>query len=172
MLAFAFQGDDSLILWKENKKLSWDDFNGKANEASKYKALTESILSIAITGKGMEAVITMTANFDKRTSWVKEKRDDLLIHEQGHFDIVEIWARKFKQKLKGKTFNVKTFQKELNVLYNDVNRESKAMQVEYDRDTEHSINVKAQQKWTKKVNADLKSLSEFAPATVTCKLAK
>ena len=171
LILFSFQ-QENVIPWKENRKLTWDDFKASPNESSKYKALTESIINIAIAGKGLEATVTVEANFDKSTSWVKERTTELLKHEQGHFDIVEIWARKFKQKRKGKTYNVKTFQKELNELYGAMNRDSKTMQIEYDRETEHSVNTREQEKWNKKIAADLKSLSEFTAPSVSCKLVK
>lgn len=171
VILLSFQSEN-IIPWKESRKLTWDDFKASPDQSSKYKALTESIINISIAGKGQEATIQVVANFDKNTSWVKERTSDLLKHEQGHFDIVELWARKFKQKLKGKTYNVKTFQKELNELYGEMNRESKSMQIEYDRSTEHSVNTKEQEKWNKKIAADLKSLSEFVAPEVTCKLVK
>ncbi len=168
---FSFQAAH-LIPWKENRKLSWDDFKAKPDASSSYKAKTESILNLAIATKGMEASITMQNCFDKNASWVKEKRDILLVHEQAHFDISELWARKFKQRLNGKTFAIKTFQKTLNSMHDSIYKEGKAMQVEYDKETEHSVNTKAQEKWDKKIAADLKSLSAFIPEVVTCKLTK
>jgi len=168
---FAFQ-TDNLIPWKDSRKLTWNDFKGKPDSASPFKARTESTLNIQVETKGMEVMITMVTCFDKNTSWVKEKRDVLLTHEQTHFDIAELWSRKFKQRLKGKTFPGKTFQSVLNKMHSDIQKEGKAMQALYDKETDHSVNAQAQEKWTKKINADLKSLSEFVPAMVTCKLSK
>jgi hypothetical protein len=163
---------ENTILWAENKKLSWNDFQGKPDESSPYKAKTESTLDIKISTKGMEAVIVMQTNFSKTASWVKTKTDLLLKHEQTHFDITELWTRKFKQKLKGKTFPAHSFQRTLNSLHGEIQRESHAMQALYDKETNHSIIEKEQEKWTKKIGADLKSLSEFSGSTVTCKLSK
>lgn len=162
----------SRIPWKENRKLTWDDFKGKPDEKSSFKAKTESSLDIQISAKGSEATISMETTFDMSRSWVKEKRDVLLQHEQTHFDIAELWSRKFKQRLKGKTFPGKNFQSILNNMHTEIQKEGRAMQAQYDKETGHSVNEKAQEKWTKKINTDLKSLSEFVPATVTCKLSK
>jgi len=167
----SFQSADQ-IPYAESRKLTWDDFQGKADAASPFKARTESNLSIDVSTKDGVVTITMQTCFDKRKSWVKEKRDILLSHEQTHFDIAELWSRKFKQRLKGKTYSAKTFQKELSVLHSDIQKEGKAMQAQYDKETEHSINAKAQATWSKKISTDLKSLSQFTPPAVTCKLTK
>lgn len=167
----SFQQDNA-IPWSENRKLAWSDFQGKPDASSPFKAKTESSLDIQISTQGMEATITMQTNFSKTASWVKTQTDLLLKHEQTHFDIAELWTRKFKQKMKDKTFPAKTFQSTLNTLHGEVQREGKAMQALYDKETNHSINEKEQDKWTKKINADLKSLSAFTSPTVTCKLSK
>lgn len=167
----AFQADN-LIPYKESRKLTWDDYQAKPDASSAYQARTESTLDISISAKGAEATISMQTFFDKSKSWVKAKRDDLLQHEQTHFDISELWARKFRQRLKGKTFALATFQATINSMHADIRKEGHAMQAEYDKETNHSINTTAQKKWTQKINADLKSLSEFAAPTVTCKLSK
>ncbi len=163
---------ENLIPYKDSRKLTWDDFQGPPVASSPFQAKTESNTHLDISTQGMEATIVMVTSFDKKTSWVKTKRADLLQHEQTHFDIAELWSRKFKQKLKGKTYSLKTFQKELNTMHTNIQKEGKTMQKEYDAETEHSVNAKAQEKWTKKINADLKSLSEFIPEKVTCKLVK
>ncbi len=168
---FSFQ-TDNMIPFKDSRKLTWDDFQGPPAANSPFKAKTESNLSIEVSTKGQEVTIIMQTSFDTKKSWVKTKTDLLLMHERTHFDISELWSRKFKQRLKGKTFPAKSFQSTLNSLHADIQKEGRTMQALYDKETEHSINEKAQEKWTKKISADLKSLSEFVPATVTCKITK
>ncbi|HXB39069.1 MAG TPA: DUF922 domain-containing protein [Bacteroidia bacterium] len=168
---FSFQ-TDNIILWAENRKLTWDDFKGKPDTTSPYKAKTESNFSMQIGTKGMEAIIGMQNCFNKNKSWVKEKNNLLLEHEQTHFDIAEIWMRKFKQLLQGKTFTVKTFQQELNAMHSEINRGGKEMNARYDKETEHSVNQEAQKKWNKRVAEELKSLNAYTSPKVTCKLTK
>ena len=171
-LALCSLQKDNYIPWTETRKLTWNDFKGKPDEASPFKAKTESSLDIQISTKGEDATITMVTSFDMSKSWVKNKRDVLLQHEQTHFDIAELWSRKFKQRLWKKTFPYKNFQSILSRMHREIQQESRAMQAQYDKETGHSVNEKAQEKWTKKITADLKSLSEFTPAMVTCKLSK
>ena len=169
---FAFQSSDK-IPFKDNSLLTWDDFKGPPQNNSPYKALTETQTTIDIKTKGDEAFITIQNYFDKNLSWTKGKDNpNLLGHEQTHFNISEVWTRKFRQRLKGKTYSVKTFQKELNAIHSEIHKEAKAMQTEYDKETEHSVNEANQLKWNKKISNELQKLNAFSGVEVSCKLSK
>jgi len=170
--SFSFQSDDK-IPYKENSLLTWADFKGRPDASSPYKALTETMVTIDVKTKGNEAVLTIQNYFQKNLSWTKDKNNNnLLSHEQTHFNITEVWTRRFRQKLKGKTFEIKTFQRELNAMHSEIHKESKAMQAEYDKETEHSVNEANQQKWNKKITNELQKLSSFSSIEVSCKLSK
>jgi lipopolysaccharide export LptBFGC system permease protein LptF len=172
-MCFSFTQDNNSILWGETTKLVWADFKGTPNNSSPYKAFTESGIHTEISAKNNEANISIKVSFDKNKSWVKETpTTELLMHEQIHFDITELWARKFRQKLKGKTFRFNTFQSELNTIQTSIYKDSKEMQVLYDKETEHSINTANQQKWNKKMAEDLKNLSAFSATEIICTLTK
>jgi lipopolysaccharide export LptBFGC system permease protein LptF len=172
IICFSFTQDDNLIFWQEANKLTWDDFKDKPNASSPYKAFTESEIKSEVAAKNNEAHITIKTFFDKNKSWVKDRTDELLAHEQLHFDITELWARKFRQKISGKTFSFKTFQKELKAIQSEIYKGSKDMQTDYDKETQHSIVVASQKKWEKKIKADIESLKTFATAEVSCTLTK
>jgi hypothetical protein len=173
LICLSFIKDDNSILWNEATKLVWPDFKGAPDSSSPYKAFTESGIHTEISAKNNEAIISIKVSFDKTKSWTKETNSrELLTHEQVHFDITEVWARKFRQKLKGKTFSIKTFQSELNATQASIFKESKEIQVLYDKETEHSVNKANQQKWNKKIAEELKSLSTFSAPEISCTLIK
>jgi hypothetical protein len=173
VICLSFTQDAGLIPWTENNKLSWADFKGAPNMSSPYKALTESTMTAEVSGKNTEAHISIKTFFDKSRSWVKEiKTDELLAHEQLHFDITELWARKFRQKLKGKTFSIKIFQRELKTIQSGIDKEDKAMQVEYDKETKHSEIAENQKKWEKNIKEELQKLNAFAETDISCILTK
>jgi hypothetical protein len=171
IICFSFTQDDNSIPWQAGSKLIWTDFKGKP-DASSYKAFTESEIKMEFSAKNNEAHISIKTFFDKTKSWVKDRTDELLAHEQLHFDITELWARKFRQKVKGKTFSFKTFQKELKAIQNEIYKGSKEMQTDYDKETQHSVVVASQKKWGKKIAEDLQKLNAFATAEVSCTLTK
>lgn len=173
IVCFSFTQGDNLIYWQATSKLTWDDFKGKPNNSSPYKAFTQSEIKTAVAAKNNEAQITIKTFFDKNNSWVKDSRTvALLAHEQLHFDITELWSRRFRQKLKGKTFSFKTFQKELTEIEKSIYKESKDMQVAYDNESQHAEMVASQKKWEKKTAEDLQKLNTFAEAEVSCILTK
>ena len=172
IICFSFTQDDNLIMWQESNKIAWTDFKATSNNSSPYKAFTESEIKTEIAAKNNEAHISIKTFFDKNKSWVKSKTDELLAHEQLHFDITELWSRKFRQKVSGKTFSYKTFQKEVSAIQNDIYKGSKDMQTAYDKETQHSIVVESQKKWEKKIAEDLQKLSAYNATEVICSVTK
>ena len=101
------------LIWDENKKLTWDDFQGEKNYFSyRYGAMTFSDLSLEYSWKYSETddcnyefdKILAIAVFDKKPSYVRSwvlednrQSSRILNHEQRHFDITEIHARIFNQ---------------------------------------------------------------------------
>jgi hypothetical protein len=171
-VCFSFTQDTGIIFWQQSTKLAWVDFIGSPDAASPYKAFTESEIRTEVSAKNNEAHIRIKTFFIKNKSWVKNKTEKLLAHEQLHFDITELWARKFRQKIQGKTFSIKSFQKELSDIQNSIYKESKDMQVVYDKDTQHSEVLAEQDRWEKKIKAEIESLKSFASSDVNCALTK
>src|SRR4051812_12870206 len=101
--SFSQQANEHEIYWIDHKKLTWNDYLASPDMLdSSNSALTYYGLASSMKTKGDSLTITVRSIFDKNKSWIKpgDKSDSLLIHEQGHFDIAEIYARKLKQILK------------------------------------------------------------------------
>ena len=90
------------------------------------------------------------------------KTDYILSHEQGHFDIAEIFARKLNKKMSEYRFDKKTYQKDLNKIYHDILDEKEKMQNDYDKETNHSINKEKQAEWLKKIAKMLEEYKDYA----------
>ena len=90
------------------------------------------------------------------------KTDYILSHEQGHFDIAEIFARKLHKEMSKYRFNKKTYQKDLKKIYDAVTEEKTEIQNNYDRETNHSINKREQAEWLKKIKEMLEEYEEFS----------
>jgi predicted secreted Zn-dependent protease len=74
-----------------------------------------------------------------------------LLHEQGHFDITEVYARKLHAALHEYKFNSKTFKKDISDIYNNIVMQKEAVQQAYDDETSHSRNRRRQQQWLGKI---------------------
>lgn len=78
----------------------------------------------------------------------------LLKHEQGHFYLAHIAANKLEKELPKFTFT-ENWQEEVRNKFHELNRKFGKMDAEYDQETLHSRNLKAQEKWDKWIRKQL-----------------
>jgi len=154
--------EKEIIVWSENSKLDWDFFKGNPSKSSH-----EAISSITIYSKYEDApnlTINIRACFIKKESWKKDKlpSDYLLNHEQKHFDITEIYARKLRKILTETTFNSEAIAKrEIPKIIRDNNKALNVYQDLYDKETNHSINKENQSLWDKRIEEELKAAANY-----------
>ena len=154
--------------WSESYKLSWADFKAKPNTNVNAVAITASGITFgfSITKTDSNQVIGFTsevhAHFYPEQSWYKKERADnhILGHEQLHFDITELYARKFRQRISHLKMS-NNIRKELKVIHNAINKELSQMQDNYDNETNYSINYESQKEWHNYIAIELKKLSKF-----------
>lgn len=163
----CFQPIENSILWNEKDRLDWSDFKGKPDLKMDAAALTASGLSFELSAKTskfslIEFNAVVEARFYPDKSWYKKEfaNSFVLAHEQLHFDITELYARKFRQKIDQATFTVH-IKKELSALNKSINMELKEMQQEYDRDSNFSRNAETQLRWQGLIQNELKKLTKY-----------
>src|SRR5205085_4703224 len=105
---------------------------------------------------------TITCRFSKNNSWGRYKTEYILRHEQGHFDITELFARKLAKEIKEYKFDPQKYQQELNKIYKKVMDEKEDYQERYDKETDFSRNKERQVQWLEKIKDELEELDEFA----------
>ena len=171
MLSFGrmdAQDDQEKIPWEENVHLTWDDFKGTPDPNSDFKANTNTgiIYSWGLRKANGEVTLNYEVynHFYPQLSWVNpgSKVDHLLKHEQLHFDISELHARKLRKKLseidpKKLNSNAKQY---LNNLYSEIDKERSAMQKAFDRESKHSIDREQEAKWQKFVKEELQKYKD------------
>jgi len=186
-----FAQEANEILWEEDV-LTWDDFQGIVNQLPEgYEegefdgfTLTNQYLQIQweITNESpclyQFTLIKSWPVFVKDGSWVNEKiKDDLelLKHEQKHFDMAEIHARQFNEKvqeeLMEKEFECPTTYEILEEEIDDITDSAvleifdqitilqKKMSSDYDYETSHGLNEEIQIKWNQKISCLLENIS-------------
>ena len=153
---------NNLVPWSATRRLTWSDFKGDPDPHSTNAALTSSNINIEFGYNEEGFQYTIKCSFDKNRSWVRIKNTDVLAHEQGHFDIAEIYARKLNRMMKAYHFNAKTAGTDLNQLYENAMKQHRQTQIQYDQETDYSRNKPKQEEWLKKIDSDLKSLELFA----------
>jgi hypothetical protein len=162
LLFRAQSAPDDVIHWKERSKLSWADYQGKADPDAGAAASTATFLGVEYNFKDGNFGYTITCSFSKSKSWGLHKNDYILAHEQGHFDIAEIFARQLHKNLKAYVFDKKNYQSDLRKIYEDITAVKEAMQNKYDGETDHSINKEKQAEWQEKIGKELKNLEAFS----------
>ncbi len=157
--------EHSSIHWCEGDKLTWKDYRGKPNGQKGYfHALTAYEIAFNVSMKGSDIEFEVACDFVPHRSWVKSGKEnaDLLKHEQLHFDIAEIHARKLRKELMETRITFANLEAKANEIYerhwNNLNK----MQEAYDRETDHSIIEEKQLEWDKKVAYWLNELKPYA----------
>jgi predicted secreted Zn-dependent protease len=93
-----------------------------------------------------------------------------LNHEQGHYDITEIFARKMRQELSIKKYRRKNVQVKIEAIMNKYIEKKNECQDKYDIETNHSLNTDSQKKWTEYIRSQLIDLLKYSNPNVTIRL--
>ena len=106
LMSFSFVKDD-FILWQENKKLKIQDFKAdnkdtiKVNRQQFLGAISAIRIEYSSFQRNKNSVpdFSIKTYFDPNESWMLLKNDYVLQHEQIHFDLTELYARKMRKSI-------------------------------------------------------------------------
>jgi len=164
-LIFSSNSKDTEILyWGEHGILTWDDFSGDPRfDIQEIYALTSSGIMDYKGCKDGKMVYKIKSYFEKNESWVKQeaRTDYHLAHEQLHFDITELYARKLRKLLSEMEFlcgEEERFEKFVSATLENWYNEQK----NYDIITKHSVDRDKQVEWQYRIKMELSLLEEFA----------
>lgn len=110
------------ISWNAEHRLTWADFKAKAPQSDRAAATTASGItyrySSTISGNRAEVDFEISTHFYPNKSWYQPHLVDsvILSHEQLHFDISELFARKFRKQLSSTRFT-KNVKAEVRTIY-------------------------------------------------------
>lgn len=159
---------DSSIIWQANI-LTWNDFQmTPPKDTHSVKAMTNSGISVSMSSSGRKndtMRFVVNTIFGKNLSWSVTSDSVVLLHEQKHFDITEIFARKLRKYL----HEVVVTQKSIPTISSEIRKiitAQQSYQKRYDSETNHSINIEAQIAWNVKVEAELASLGSYQDSLI------
>ena len=152
-------------VYYQQRKVVWSDFKGPIRS-------NESFGAAIFTSFGFESKIYVEKNTvtveitpkvftDKNMSWAKPeiKNTYALGHEQLHFDICYLQTLRFLEKIK--TFKEETQDDLISRIkyeYLEYYRETHKIQVQYDEESNHSINRPKQIEWQERIAGELKKM--------------
>ena len=173
LMSFSLPKEKVVIEYNANRELTWADYQAKPNKASSYKALTATVVSFSAKSDGKTLQLTLQNTFEPHKSWTKTTENkELLDHERLHFHISEVYARKLREEILNTKFksNGQKLMNEISKLYQTKMNELGKYQRNYDKETDHSIDVKKQKEWERQVFQELEALKSYSSAEIIIQL--
>jgi hypothetical protein len=163
--AVAATTSPGTIPWSANRPLTWADFKSKPTPADRLAALTSATIDVQAACQDFKFASTVRAVFMPTESWVREASKatpNLLRHEQVHFDITELYARKLRQKISLAKFDCEHLQPRFKNMSNALFAEWQKEEARYDQETNHGLTTDRQRGWEIKVQNQLIQLAQYA----------
>lgn len=159
------QAKDTLI-WNAGVPLSKDDFQSKRSMYGRtVPAYTSSGIYLYQSAENGNYIVE--AIFMKSQSYMAKESPYILKHEQLHFDLTELYARRLRQAIAQKDFTrVKDAAAEIRKIYGKIAAEWQKEEKRYDKETQHGVNTSRQHQWNEQVAARLKELEQYASTEV------
>ena len=164
-----FRKYEKEIVWTRNRKLTWDDFKGKPKTIS-----NTNVAATTYCGFGFETnqvfvfskVKLFTKNvFDCNLSWVRPDQKDkipVLEHEQGHFDLCEVYARQLRKKLEDKKLTAFTLNGDANAIFKEIWALCLERQELYEKETNYGLDRQKQYEWATTIEKELLELNAYS----------
>lgn len=166
-ILFVVPISDEVISWRDDIKLTWNEFKGAPKKIGTAVAVTASGITFEYSVKEKNSRIVsfdahVYAHFYPQKSWyIKEEgTDHILAHEQLHFDITELYARKFRKQITQLKIS-NNLRSELQKLHYSINKEVETVQNRYDQESDNSVNLEFQSKWEKYIKQELTKLEAY-----------
>lgn len=154
------------VTYRNYNTLKWSDFKADVPEATPFSASVSTGVSYkwsySTAGGVIDFKYDIQAKLYRNFSWsIYEKEKEIVLkHEQFHFEITELFARKFRKALAEYEIG-RSVRNDVTRIYENLEKERIAMQLLYDEETEHSINKEAQLAWETKIGLLLKEFEAF-----------
>lgn len=158
------------IYWHPGRKLTIADFRASTDNrpaaASTHCGFTIAYTNDLMTGK---VLLTVSTAFYPRDSYFKITEDSIFVlaHEQLHFDISEVYSRRFIKMAMEQVNTAGDWANEIHALYQSVYSEMIVRQDAYDSASYEDRNQLTA--WQKTINKELTDLKEFDLLEITIK---
>lgn len=158
-----YSSEQNEVEWDKEIKLTWEDFKGIPPSISETNAAasTRCGFDVSAESNGNKELVAVTIKniFYCDKSWMrpdKRNRSDLLEHEQAHFDLCEVYARRLRKRVLDSNHKLDID----NAIY-EVFDAFKQRQKLYDKETNHSRNKEKQVEWLITIADELQKLNRF-----------
>ena len=160
---------NDFIIWTNSRKLIQEDFEGPKPDSSNASAGAAIRLRLNYVIKGMSTSFDVRCLLVKKESWfVYSDTRSLIVslilsHEQGHFDIGEIFARKLRKDLSEAVKKTPVISpRRIDSIYHIHAKALDDMQRLYDAETDHSLIIDEQERWNLQIRQMLDNLDAYS----------
>jgi hypothetical protein len=167
MVAFLAVASGQTLRWEQHAALGWDDFKGRARRNSgEPSAVTDTGFRVQLECREGALDIRVEAEFYMRSSWVKAARKsvELLRHEQGHFDITELYARKMRRAIRDAKIGCEDDRRAEAAgkkIFEGLDREWEKAEKLYDAETRDGTDLVRQREASERIARELAELSSY-----------
>ena len=179
--------DTNVLEWSKEYRLTWNDFQRVPlikRQAESAVGFRRKFTDTIIFERGGKMIFQITCEgvlcyFNREESWVLEKQktssnqEMILKHEQGHFDLMEIHVREYRNKIKElckktfeclgkskkerKVFSEKKGKKLLDAIERSISAKCIAEQMKYDEITNYGQKESEQLEYLKEIEQRLEN---------------
>ena len=174
LFAQSKNSTEDLLFWTPDYRLSGEDFKGQIRHedtlllARSSETLTHKLgtiitaLDVHVKTEWGKTTYTVRAAMNRSRSWIKNEGDTIVLrHEQGHFDICEIYARMLRRDIrKAKSLA------EAKAIYNKTMDLEEIEHLAYDRENTYPLGGTTEA-WANKIQDRLQQLDTYKKAAVT-----
>lgn len=163
-LVKSFSQDDNLLVWNEKYKLKKEDFKGVKEKSKLYTTGAKSFINIEyihVKEKNVNFHYVICVFF-KDKSYLVKTISNTLDHEQIHFDIGELFARKIRKEFSElKKAGIQDIQK-YNKLFRELHSKFKIYNNIFDAETSFSADYVRHNEWRIRITKELLVLKDYA----------
>ena len=155
----------TVVPWAAGRPLTVADFQGRPAATEAHAALTSARLDASGACRDNVFVADVRAVFDPNTSWVRDPGTitvALLRHEQLHFDIAELYARRLRLRFAAARPNCVQLQATFNNISRSIYADWEREESRYDQESNHGLNAVQQAFWERQTAVRLQQLAAFA----------
>ena len=160
LLLSTLQNEQDIVVWQNSRKLEYSDFK---MDGTKIEMLARSNLEMVYS----HSIRNDTFRYDvypvfyKKYSFINELHPMTLLHEQIHFDIMEVCARLIRKKFRSKEYSLYN-DDSITMCINKINEQAIMLNRKFDSETEtDDLELSTLKKWNDTIQNTLNSLSEF-----------
>jgi len=162
------------VIWHQNRKLVTSDFKGSVEKrpftAATFSSFRYTLDAIPLIKNSY--TLNVETFFDCNSSYFKHTKLDsfVLIHEQLHFDISELYARKFIESIEKEALDLNQFLAKHEIILTEIGRELNLRHDEYD--SEVYVDRTKQSIWNDRIKNELDKYQKYSNKILTVNTGK